>query len=114
MDVTGPFMQASIHESKYQCIIIDTFSKYVWTYFLITKDEVFEILSDFCETEILKLRERDKGNFALFLMSDLGEAHSNKIIKLYSEYGMLSGIAQHLYVMQLDKLSVYFSKRTCL
>jgi transposase InsO family protein len=72
-----------------KCIIIDTFSKYVWTYFLITKDEVFEILSDFCEYEIVKLRGRDKGNFKLFLMSELGEAHSNKIINLCSKHGIV-------------------------
>ena len=56
MDITGPFMQASIKGNRYQCIIIDTYSKYVWTYFIETKDEVYCIISDFCETEILKLR----------------------------------------------------------
>ena len=55
MDITGPFMQASIKGNRYQCIIIDTYSKYVWTYFIITKDEVYSIISDFCETEIVKL-----------------------------------------------------------
>jgi hypothetical protein len=29
MDNTGPFMQASIKGNRYQCIIIDTYSKYV-------------------------------------------------------------------------------------
>ena len=29
MDITGPFMQASIKGNRYQCIIIDTYSKYV-------------------------------------------------------------------------------------
>ena len=48
-------MQASIKGNMYQCIIIDTYSKYVWTYFIITKDEVYNILSDLCETEIVKL-----------------------------------------------------------
>ena len=50
---------------------------------------MFEILSDFCKTEIVKLRGGDKGNFELFLMSDLGEAHSNKIIKLCSKHGIV-------------------------
>ena len=82
MNITGPFMQASIKGNRYQCIIIDTYSKYVCTYFIETKDEVYSILSDFCETEILMLRGRDTRNFELFLMSDLGEAHSKKVIKL--------------------------------
>ena len=51
MDITGPFMQASIKGNRYQCIIIDTYSKYVWTYFIITKDEVYSIISDFYEGE---------------------------------------------------------------
>ena len=56
MDVTGPFMQASIHENWYQCAIMDTYSKYVWDDYLAAKDEVYKVLSDFCETEITKLR----------------------------------------------------------
>ena len=56
MDITEPFMQAPIKGNRYQCIIIDTYSKYVWTYFIITKDEVYSIISDFCETEIVMLR----------------------------------------------------------
>jgi hypothetical protein len=56
MDITGPFMQASIHENWYQCAIIDTYSKYVWENYLAAKDEVYKVLSDFCETEITKLR----------------------------------------------------------
>ena len=71
-------MQASIKGNIYQCISIDTYSKYVWTYFIVTKDEVYNILSDLCKTEIVKLRGRDKGNFEIFLMSDLGEAHSKR------------------------------------
>jgi hypothetical protein len=56
MDITGPFMQASIKGNRYQCIIIDTDSKYVWTYFIVTKDEVYSILFDFYGTKIVKLR----------------------------------------------------------
>ena len=82
-------MQASIKSNRYQCIIIDTHSKYVWTYFIITKDEVYNILSDSCETEIVKLWGRATGNFEIFLMSDLGEAHSKKIIKICSKHGIV-------------------------
>jgi transposase InsO family protein len=89
MDITGPFMQASIKSNRYQCIVIDTYSKYVWTYFIVTKDEVYSVISDFCETENDKLRGRDTGSFELFLISDLGEAHSKKIFKLCSQHGMV-------------------------
>ena len=89
-------MQASIKGNMYQCIIIDTYSKYVWSYCIVTSDEVYSIISDFCETEIVKLWDfceteivklwgRD---FKIFLMSDLGEAHSKKIIKICSKHGI--------------------------
>ena len=81
-------MQASITGNMYQCIIVDTYSKYVWSYCIVTSDEVYSIISDFCETEIVKLWGRAKGNFEIFLMSDLGEAHSQKIIKICSKHGV--------------------------
>ena len=49
MDITRLFMQASIKGNRYQCIFIDTYSKYVWTYFIVTKDEVYSIISNFGE-----------------------------------------------------------------
>ncbi len=70
MDITEPFMQASVKGNRYQCIIIDTYSKYVWTYFILSKDEVYSIISDFCETDILKLRGRDTGIFDIFRGND--------------------------------------------
>ena len=54
MDITGPFMQASIHKNWYQWAIIDTYSKHVWDDYLAAKDEVYIVLSDFCVTEITK------------------------------------------------------------
>ena len=71
MDITGPFMQASINENWYQCAIIDTYSKYVWDDYLAAKDEVYKVLLDFCKTEITVLRERDHTVFEIFLISDL-------------------------------------------
>ena len=81
MDITGSLMQASIHENWYQCAIIDTYSKYVWDDYLAAKDEVYKVLS--------KLRGRDPTVFEIFLMSDLGEAHSKKVISLCNKYGIV-------------------------
>ena len=78
LDITGPFMQVlqvSIHENWYQCAIIDTYLKYVRDDYLAAKDDIYKVLSAFCETEITKLRGRDPTVFEIFLMSDLGEAH---------------------------------------
>jgi hypothetical protein len=66
MDITGPFMQASIHENWYQCAIINTYSKYVWDDYLAAKDEVNKVLSDIYETEITMLRRRDHTVFEIF------------------------------------------------
>ena len=89
MDVAGPFKQVSIHGNRYQCAIIDTFSKYVWNSYMITKDEVYKILSTFLSTEITLLRGRDTTSFEIFLMSDLGESHSAKIIQLCRSFGVV-------------------------
>ena len=88
-DIIGPFMEASIHENWYQCALIDTYSKYVWDDYIAAKDDVCKALSDFCLTEITKLRGRDHTTFKLFLMSDLGEAHSKQVIRLYNKYGVV-------------------------
>ena len=50
---------------------------------------MYIVLSDFCETEITKLRRRDPAVFKIFLMSDLGEAHSKKVISLCNKYGIV-------------------------
>ena len=82
MDVQGPFAQASIHGNYYHCPIIDTCSIYVFNNFLVDKDEVYSVLSDFCEDFIIPLRARDTSVYELFLTTDLGEGHSNKVINL--------------------------------
>jgi hypothetical protein len=66
MDITGPFMQASIYEDWYQCAFIDTYSKYVWDDYLAAKDEVYKVLSDFCEMEITMLKGIDHNVFEIF------------------------------------------------
>jgi hypothetical protein len=57
--------------------------------YLTAKDEVYKVLSDYFETEITILRGRDHTLFEIFLMSDLGEAHSKKVINLCNKYGIV-------------------------
>ena len=66
-----------------------TYSKYVWDDYLAAKDDVYKVLSAFCETEITRLRGRDPTVFEIFLMSDLGEAHSKLVIRLCNKYGIV-------------------------
>ena len=58
-DVTGPFAAASIHGNYYQSAMMDTCSAMVYGEFLKNKDEAYDVLSDFFDTEIVALRGRD-------------------------------------------------------
>ena len=69
--------------------IMDTASKYVFPSFIENKDEVHDKLSWFFETYIVALRGRSNTNYEIFLITDLGEAHTNKIIKTCRKYGIL-------------------------
>ena len=88
-DITGPFQQRSIHGSFYMSALMDTASKYVFDDYLQDKDEVHDKISWFLETYITALRVRTGATYEIILLTDLGEAHSNKIIKTCRKYGVL-------------------------
>jgi hypothetical protein len=95
-DITGPFQQQSIHGYFYMGAIMDTASKFVFPSFIETNDEVhdklswfFDKLSWFFETCIVALQGRSNTNYEIFLITDLGEAHTNNIIKTCRKYGIL-------------------------
>ena len=70
-------------------VIIDTKTKYVWDYYLKTKDQCFECKQEWLEGEVATMRGRTKGNFEITLFSDLGEAESKKVHKLCNQYGVV-------------------------
>nr|GFB39647.1 retrovirus-related Pol polyprotein from transposon TNT 1-94 [Tanacetum cinerariifolium] len=47
MDLCGPMRIASINGKKYILVIVDDYSRYTWTLFLRSKDEIPEVLKDF-------------------------------------------------------------------
>nr|GEV06149.1 hypothetical protein [Tanacetum cinerariifolium] len=47
MDLCGPMRVASINKKKYILVIVDDYSRYTWTLFLRSKDEIPEVLKDF-------------------------------------------------------------------
>jgi hypothetical protein len=103
MDITGPFMQVSIHENYYQCAIIDTYLKYVWDDYHAAK---VEVLSDCFIAEITILRWGEHTLFEIFLMSDLEEAHSKKVINLCNKYGIVKQATagytpQHIAIVEI-------------
>ncbi|GJV33036.1 hypothetical protein Tco_1393436 [Tanacetum coccineum] len=46
-DLCGPIRVASINGKKYILVIVDDYSRYTWTLFLRSKDEIPEVLKDF-------------------------------------------------------------------
>ncbi|GJZ09318.1 retrovirus-related pol polyprotein from transposon TNT 1-94 [Tanacetum coccineum] len=47
MDLCGPMRVASINGKKYILMIVDNYSRYIWVYFLRSKDETLEIIKKF-------------------------------------------------------------------
>jgi hypothetical protein len=68
--------------------VMDTATKYVFPGFIESKDEVHDKLSWVFETYIVALRGRSNTNYEKFLITDLGEAHTNKIIETCWKYGI--------------------------
>ena len=68
--------------------ILDNLSKFIWDYHLLIKDEAYDYIAMFLEEEIKALRGRDQRDYEVVLMSDLGEAHSKKIISACKKYGV--------------------------
>jgi hypothetical protein len=87
-DLSVKFNTMSIHGNHYQMAIIDFKMKYVWDYYLETKDQVFEKIQEWLEKEINLLRGRDPSGFEAVLFSDMGEAKSIRVEVLCSQYGM--------------------------
>nr|GFB81406.1 hypothetical protein [Tanacetum cinerariifolium] len=47
MDLCGPMRVASINGKRYVLVIVDDYSRYTWTHFLMSKDEIPKVLIDF-------------------------------------------------------------------
>ena len=87
-DLSAKFNTMSIHGNYYQKANIDVKTKYVWDYYLETKDQVFEKIQEWLEKEIKLLRGRDPSGFEVVLFSDMGEAKSTRVEELCSQYGV--------------------------
>ena len=55
MDLSAKFEKSSMHGNYYQMAIIDVKSKYVWDFYLETKDQVYPKLKEWLETKIAEL-----------------------------------------------------------
>ena len=69
--------------------LMDTATKFVFDDYLQDKVEVHDKISWFLDTSITALRGRTGATYEIMLLSDLGEAHSNKIINTCRKFGVL-------------------------
>ncbi|GKB60157.1 retrovirus-related pol polyprotein from transposon TNT 1-94 [Tanacetum coccineum] len=78
MDLCGPMRVESINGKKYVLVIIDDYSRYIWTHFLRSKDETPEVLIDF-----LTLVQRGLHAQVTIIRTDKGTKFLNKTLHAY-------------------------------
>ncbi|GKD25674.1 retrovirus-related pol polyprotein from transposon TNT 1-94 [Tanacetum coccineum] len=78
MYLCGPMHVESINGKKYILVIVDDYSRYMWTHFLRSKDETPEVLIDF-----LKLIQRGLQAQVITVRTDRGTEFLNKTLHAY-------------------------------
>jgi len=48
IDLFGPVNIASLYGSKYGLVIVDDYSRWTWVKFLVSKDNAYDVFSNFC------------------------------------------------------------------
>ena len=83
-DLCGPMRIMSRGDKRYVCVIVDDYSRFIWTLFLASKDETFEKFVAF----IKKVRKK-VGHSLVCLMSDHGTKFENSsFIDYCNEHGV--------------------------
>jgi len=82
IDLFGPFNTASLYGSKYGLVIVDDYYRWTWVKFLRSKDNAYDVFSNFCtqiqskkEMNILKVRSDHGGEFENESFQTFGEKH---------------------------------------
>ncbi|GKA63442.1 retrovirus-related pol polyprotein from transposon TNT 1-94 [Tanacetum coccineum] len=78
MNLCGLMRIESINGKKYILVIVDDYSRYTWTHFLRTKDEIPEVLKDF-----LKMIQRNLQAQVITIRTDKGTEFLDKILHAY-------------------------------
>ncbi|GJY45444.1 retrovirus-related pol polyprotein from transposon TNT 1-94 [Tanacetum coccineum] len=78
MDLCGPMHVESINGKKYILLIIDDYSRYTWTLFLRSKDEILEVLKYF-----LNMIQHNLQTQVITVRTDRGTEFLNKTIHAY-------------------------------
>nr|GEU45561.1 retrovirus-related Pol polyprotein from transposon TNT 1-94 [Tanacetum cinerariifolium] len=84
MDLCGPMRVASINRKKYILVIVDDYSRYTWTLFLRSKDEMPEVLKEFLTMIQINLQA-----LVITVRTDRGTEFLNKTLNaLFKEEGI--------------------------
>nr|GEW59569.1 retrovirus-related Pol polyprotein from transposon TNT 1-94 [Tanacetum cinerariifolium] len=84
MDLCGPMRLTSINGKKYILVIVDDYSRYMWTLFLCSKDETPEVLKDF-----LTMIQRNLQALVITVRTDKGTEFLNKTLnEFFKEEGI--------------------------
>nr|GEV78141.1 hypothetical protein [Tanacetum cinerariifolium] len=78
MDLCGPMRVASINGKKYILVIVDGYSRYTWTLFLRSKDEMPEVLKEF-----LTMIQRNLQAPMITVRTDRGTEFLNKTLNAF-------------------------------
>nr|GEW89039.1 retrovirus-related Pol polyprotein from transposon TNT 1-94 [Tanacetum cinerariifolium] len=78
MDLCGPMRVASINRKKYILVIVDDYSRYIWTLFLHSKDETPEVLKQF-----LTMIQRNLQALVITVRTDRGTEFLNKTLNAF-------------------------------
>ncbi|GKA16586.1 retrovirus-related pol polyprotein from transposon TNT 1-94 [Tanacetum coccineum] len=105
MDFCGPMRVESFNGKKYMLVIVDDYSRYTWTYFLISKDETPEVLIDF-----LKLVQKGLHAQVRIVRTDKGMEFLNKTLHAY--YAQ-EGIEHQMYNTRTPKQNGVVERRNC-
>nr|GFA39824.1 hypothetical protein [Tanacetum cinerariifolium] len=78
MDLCGPMRVASINGKRYVLVIVDDYSRYTWTHFLRSKDEIPKVLINF-----LRLVQRGLHAQVRIVRTDKGMEFLNQTLHAY-------------------------------
>nr|GEU86852.1 retrovirus-related Pol polyprotein from transposon TNT 1-94 [Tanacetum cinerariifolium] len=78
MDLCGPMQVASINGKKYILVIVYDYSRYTWTLFLRSKDEMAEVLKEF-----LMMIQRNLQALVITIRTDRGTEFLNKTLNAF-------------------------------
>lgn len=76
MDLFGPIDIISLRGNKYVSVIVDDYSRYIWTYFLSHRSDYFK-----CFTKFYKQVQNEKGFMISFIHIDHGGEFKNHDIQ---------------------------------